>query len=202
MTKRSETTVAPGVQIRNNKGWGIHISFAVSGRRERVLLRHLPHTEEGIAEAIRTRERYIQFVRTGCGHPKESAPSASGDIAAAIDAAFTQARRRAKSKGISYTLTPDQEELMALNCSGKCALTGIEFSTDRLGYRRTPYAPSLDRIHSKYGYEPDNVRLICVAANYAMNEWGESVLARVASGYVDTVVAPHRIPKPAASGAK
>ncbi len=53
------------------------------------------------------------------------------------------------------------------------------------GWRRAPWAPSVDRIDSSKGYVPGNVRLVCVAANLAMNEWGEDVLARVARAYVE-----------------
>lgn len=40
------------------------------------------------------------------------------------------------------------------------------------GKARRPYAPSLDRIDPGRGYEPDNVRLVCAVANFAMNAWG------------------------------
>jgi hypothetical protein len=39
----------------------------------------------------------------------------------------------------------------------------------------SPYAPSLDRIDSARGYEIDNIRWVCVAVNFMMNQWGDEV---------------------------
>ena len=59
-------------------------------------------------------------------------------------------------------------------CEGRCAVSGLEFSEVQVGggRARRPYAPSLDRIDTRRGYEPDNVRLVCAVANFAMNAWG------------------------------
>lgn len=59
-----------------------------------------------------------------------------------------------------------------------CAVTGvpIDFAADRPeAGKRKPWAPSLDRITPSLGYVPGNVRVTTVAANYAMNEWGEDI---------------------------
>ena len=60
------------------------------------------------------------------------------------------------------------------HCEGRCAVSGLEFSETQVGggKARRPYAPSLDRIDPRRGYEPDNVRLVCAVANFAMNAWG------------------------------
>jgi hypothetical protein len=60
-------------------------------------------------------------------------------------------------------------------------LSGIPFEFERRwrGQRR-PFAPSLDRINSAKGYVYSNCRLVCVAVNIAMNEWGLEPLLRVA----------------------
>jgi hypothetical protein len=44
--------------------------------------------------------------------------------------------------------------------------------------------PSLDQIEPGKGYTADNVRLVCVAANFAMNAWGLDTLIRVARGVI------------------
>ena len=36
--------------------------------------------------------------------------------------------------------------------------------------------PSIDRINATKGYTKDNVRIVCLAANVAMMQWGENVL--------------------------
>lgn len=42
-------------------------------------------------------------------------------------------------------------------------------------HMRRPWAPSVDRIDSSFGYVEDNVQLVCVAANFAKGEWSENV---------------------------
>jgi hypothetical protein len=39
------------------------------------------------------------------------------------------------------------------------------------GKAKRPYAPNLDRIDPRHGYEPDNVRVVCAIVNFAMNAW-------------------------------
>jgi hypothetical protein len=69
-----------------------------------------------------------------------------------------------------------EEDLMTAweRCEGRCAVSGPEFSEAQVGggKAKRPYAPSLDRIDPRRGYEPDNVRLVCAVANFAMNAWG------------------------------
>lgn len=47
-----------------------------------------------------------------------------------------------------------------------------------------PFMPSIDRTNSAKGYTAGNCRLVCVAANFAMNEWGQGVLHKLAVAYV------------------
>jgi hypothetical protein len=56
-------------------------------------------------------------------------------------------------------------------CEGRCAVSGLDFSEAHVGGGRARrlYAPSLDRIDPRRGYEPDNVRLVCEVADFAMN---------------------------------
>ena len=67
----------------------------------------------------------------------------------------------------------------------RCAVSGIAFDlTDPGSARRVfrkPYRPSLDRIACKGPYSKQNVRLVCVAVNVALNEWGEPVLYKIAA---------------------
>ena len=71
---------------------------------------------------------------------------------------------------------------------GRCAVSGLAFSDERHedAFVKTPFAPSLDRIDSTAGYLKGNVRLVCMAANFALNQWGDDVLRRLAHGVVET----------------
>jgi hypothetical protein len=67
-------------------------------------------------------------------------------------------------------------------CGGRCTVSGLPFSEVVIGTGRArkPFAPSLDRIDRARGYAPDNVRLVCVIANFAMNAWGQGPLQELA----------------------
>jgi hypothetical protein len=62
--------------------------------------------------------------------------------------------------------------------SYRCAVTGVEFTFNDTP--KDPWQPSIDRIDSGRGYHLDNVRLVCLIANLAMNRWGEDTLRALA----------------------
>lgn len=140
----------------------------------------LPATPEGVSEAADIRRRNIYATRRfGKWSESRPEPPSSHDQYAAV---FKAARRRKPD----YSLSACDERELVVRAQGHCELTGIPFCFDRKidGWSRRPYAPSLDRIDSAEGYKPSNVRLVCVAANLAMNQWGEDVLVRVAEGLI------------------
>lgn len=62
-----------------------------------------------------------------------------------------------------------------------CEVTGIKFSSDvPEGARKAMWAPSIDRMDCRGSYEASNCRLVCVAVNLAMNEFGAEVLMTIA----------------------
>jgi hypothetical protein len=68
---------------------------------------------------------------------------------------------------------------------GRCAVSGVKFDLERFpdALVKHPFAPSIDRILSSGHYTRENVRLVCVAVNFGMGEWGLEVymtLARAA----------------------
>jgi len=96
-------------------------------------------------------------------------------------AIYRVSKRNAAIRKIPFGLLEQVFEGMVRRANGKCELTGIPFSFCReAGVRRNPWAPSLDRIDSRKGYTWSNCRLVCVAVNLAMNEWGEEVLFKLA----------------------
>lgn len=75
---------------------------------------------------------------------------------------------------------------MIIRSRGRCEVTGIPFTYERLGKgpnAKAPWGMSIDRIDSRQGYTVQNCRLVCTAVNLAMNEWGEDGLARIARFY-------------------
>lgn len=97
------------------------------------------------------------------------------------------ALKNARTRGIEWTL--DAKDLNAILVGGnwRCAVTNVKFDyKPAVDGKRRPWAPSLDRIRSGEGYVPGNVRFVCVAANLAMNEWGEDVLQKMAHSLVSS----------------
>jgi hypothetical protein len=73
-------------------------------------------------------------------------------------------------------------ESAATRCWNTGALTGEAFHKDRL--RRSPRAPSIDRIDSKKGYTPDNCQLITYIANCAKNQFTVDEFVRMCRAVV------------------
>lgn len=93
-----------------------------------------------------------------------------------------RSRMNAKSRGISFDLCKaDILDLMKA-ANWRCMVTNSPFSLEKHGTYR-PFAPSLDRTDSSRGYSRENCRLVCVAANFAMNTWGDKVLRRLISHF-------------------
>lgn len=83
-------------------------------------------------------------------------------------------------------LLTEKQMLRVLKKSrGLCAVSGLPLSFENTsGCPRNPWAPSIDRIDSTKPYTARNVRVVCVAANTAMSDWGAGVLVRLAEGVV------------------
>ena len=96
-----------------------------------------------------------------------------------------QYRRGQRNKGrdIPYSITPEYALSLAETLKWHCAVTGLPMSIDVV-HGRKPYSPSLDRIDPRAGYEEGNCRVVCLAANLAMNVWGEDVLVKMGRGIV------------------
>jgi hypothetical protein len=93
-------------------------------------------------------------------------------------------RKRQRKNGIEVAVTLADVERLLMDSNGVCAVTGIPFDDAQIGqFRRRPFAPSLDRIECSKGYVPGNLRVVCVAVNYAMSDWGEDVLRRIAEAF-------------------
>lgn len=100
---------------------------------------------------------------------------------------FTHARGAAKKRGIEFGLTEEDYAAIFTRSGGCCEVSGIAFDERPADGRRRPFAASLDRINSALGYTTDNCRMVTVIANFAMHEWGERTLLRLALGVVRTL---------------
>jgi hypothetical protein len=90
-------------------------------------------------------------------------------------------RTRAKEYGVPFELDP-ADVFNLLRATGfRCAVSGIAL-TRKVGPSALPdpWSASLDRIEPRHGYLKDNVRVVCLAANLAMNQWGYDTLLRLA----------------------
>ena len=98
-----------------------------------------------------------------------------------------QMHKSIKSRGKKWPggcLTLDELAAIAYRSDGKCEVTGIPFSDEKIsGASRPPYAKSIDRINSARGYTRENCRLVCHCVNVAMMDWGDGVVQKIAQAY-------------------
>ena len=99
---------------------------------------------------------------------------------------YERVKRGAQQRRISFTLTREQFADLVEHSGHRCAVTGIPFELSPRPGVKSPWAPSLDRIDSNLGYSFDNCRLVCMAVNYALNEWGTDGRLRIADGIRET----------------
>jgi uncharacterized protein with gpF-like domain len=80
--------------------------------------------------------------------------------------------------------------------SGKCVLTGIDFEIGEGSFRksyRRPFAPSIDRIDCKQGYTKNNIRIVCVIVNIALNDFGDLIFDKMCEAYVNNKKSKHSV---------
>jgi hypothetical protein len=101
-----------------------------------------------------------------------------GEVTTRASEAHKRARRRARERGIEFSLTARDVQALYESTKGRCELTSITFENSG------PFCASIDRINSGRGYLVGNVRLVCWAVNNALNKWGDGVFSRIATAYV------------------
>jgi hypothetical protein len=111
---------------------------------------------------------------------------------AAIRAAFLSARRRAAGSGLDFRLSYDDVLRLYEQQDRRCAISRLQFTMKRFAaaFVKHPFAPSLDRIDCAQGYTVANVRLVCVAVNFGLGQWGEEVFRTIAEATVNNQPRP------------
>ena len=127
--------------------------------------------------------------------PVTTDPVVSADVATPCDLTMTRwlralasrSRHRARRSGFLHNLPDKVGEQLFQRQKGLCAISGLPFSLTEFAdvLVKHPFAPSLDRISSRGGYTADNVRLVCIAVNFGMGQWGEELYLTFARAAVD-----------------
>lgn len=96
-------------------------------------------------------------------------------------------KARADNHKRPYELSVEIIAKMLGDAYDRCEVTGIKFEYGpkaEASWQSRPMAPSLDRISNKGGYQRDNIRLVCVCVNVAINEWGLANFERMCRAFV------------------
>lgn len=102
------------------------------------------------------------------------------DVAVAM---YERQKRGAMSRGIPFELTSGGVYSLMKSTGFRCAVSGVPFAKRLVSDgKRDPWAPSIDRIENRQGYTLENVRVVSLAANIAMGDWGFDVLLRLTRG--------------------
>jgi hypothetical protein len=103
----------------------------------------------------------------------------------ALRKSFIGRKGNAIKKSIKFSVTFDDVVEIAERQHWKCAVTGVplEMTPHTCGNKR-PFAPSIDRIKPADGYTIGNIRVVAMAVNFAMNEWGDSIIQLLAEGWL------------------
>lgn len=92
-------------------------------------------------------------------------------------------KRSAFKRGIPFEIKPGDVYSLMKATGFRCGVSGIPFAKRFADSgKRDPWAPSIDRIENRQGYTAENSRVVCLAANIAMSDWGFDVLFRLARG--------------------
>lgn len=172
---RVETTAGPCTLRKRIRYWYARVQR--KGQRHEINL----ETEDATEAVLRAQERVPNALMG------RQELLASGTGLPGVDyyrVLLKNARCRAARNGVPFTLTPEEWDALVKRAAGKCELTGIVFTLakGKTGFR-APFAPSIDRINNDIGYVAANVRLVCVAVNWALSDWGAGVLDAIAFAY-------------------
>ena len=166
---------------------------------------HVYGTWEGkpIRKSCRTKDLakaklHLEDMRRECLSGWRSAYDADTDWRVIAGIIHKRHRSSATEREIPFDLKVCDVYGLMKSTDFRCAVSGISFSKQVTeGGWRDPWAPSIDRIENRQGYFLDNIRVVSLAANTAMNAWGYDTLLRLARGVVRTSISVSNEPEPA-----
>jgi len=88
---------------------------------------------------------------------------------------FSECRKRALRKKNDMNISFFDFKNIIKRSNGCCEITGIQFNLETKNSHKglwEPFHPSIDRINNGLGYSKENIRLVCVAVNVALHQWG------------------------------
>lgn len=98
-----------------------------------------------------------------------------------IRRALNSAKMRCTAAGKPFHLNQQILEEMLANQNFRCAVSGLPFEQGGYdGCHMRPFGISIDQINPSGGYTAGNVRLVCKITNFAMGQWGEGALEKLA----------------------
>lgn len=101
---------------------------------------------------------------------------------------LNSAKVRSIKKNVAFDINFEFIKEMYKNQNGKCALTNISFTCEpnEIKGRYNKHNISLDRIKSNLGYTKNNVRLVLVCVNLALNAFGDENLELLSTEFLRT----------------
>lgn len=114
---------------------------------------------------------------------QKSLPKTNRDIRTTIVSLVNSAKHRCAIKGIEFNIS--KEWIDSVCIQETCPITNLKFTNDIVNGVRAPTNRSIDRINLNKGYTDDNIRLVCIWANVARNEWGDEVLIKMCRAVVN-----------------
>jgi hypothetical protein len=113
------------------------------------------------------------------------------DWKAVAKAMTARHRFNSRARGIPFQIESSDIYLLLKETGYRCAVSGIEFSKRATAKGAPdPWCASIDRIDNRHGYVKGNVRIVCLAANLAMNRWGYNTLLRLSLAVTNNARTP------------
>lgn len=163
-------------RCRNSPYW--YVRYAANGRRIRRSTKVI-----NVTDAIAIRDRWLASAAS-IDMSTEWSKWVAEQIAVPTSwtrLTHSRMRRRTRKKAFDTCMTIGQLGELLARCGGKCEISGVDLKRPQTDKRvKDPMNVSIDRIDSALGYTLANCRVVCLALNIAMNQWGEGVFRALA----------------------